>query len=142
MKRKVRKCFFLLTILTVVILSVLFILPSMLFADTFTFNAIGDGNYPNVSVGTGQDVLFYFNVTGVDLNSITSATLSIEGFDVNYPSEVDEVWFNGHDLGHYVSKCRTWAFSNFSISPLWIVSGKNYGQVDVDITKWGLVYGV
>ncbi|MFC2145078.1 T9SS type A sorting domain-containing protein [Actinomycetota bacterium] len=135
MKRIIRKSLIFFALLVVIMLSSVFLLPSMLFADTYIFDAIGDDNYPGVSVTTGDSVLFHFDVSGVSLSSITSAILAIEGWDVNYPSEIDEVYFEGHDLGPMStpSPGGTWAFSYFTIDPSWIKNGRNDARIDASI---------
>jgi hypothetical protein len=81
-----------------------------------------------------------FNIF-VDDNPVTSAQLSILAFDVDWPQgEIDEVWFNGHDLGHLIGVNDTWSTSVFTIPAAWVIpgpAGKNLVQIYPDIATNG-----
>ena len=113
---------------------------SLLFADSTSFPGIGDSNYPSVYCGYGEYILFHFDVTGVDLTTITSASLTISANDVDEEAgEIDNVYFNEHMLGHLSGEDGLDSTTVFTIDPGWIVDGQNDVRVEpsaVGSTTW------
>jgi len=119
------------------ILAVCFLIiptTSLLFADSTSFPGIGDSNYPGVYCGYGEHILFHFDVTGVDLNTITSASLTISANDVDEEAgEIDNVYFNEHLLGHLSGEDNLDSTTVFTIEPGWIVDGQNDVRVEPSV---------
>lgn len=139
MMKKIRKSLKFLILLIVFILFSTLILPSLLFADTTTFDAIGDSNYPGVNLTMGAEALYHFDVTGIKLNNISSATLKVEAHDVNYNSgEIDEVYFNNNYVGHLVDGYADGTFTYLNIEPSLIVDGENNVKIigDANLQRW------
>jgi hypothetical protein len=129
--KKIRKSFILFTILTLIMLSTVFILPSVLFADTHTFNAIPLANW---NVFTFDIVQFQFDLTGIDINKINSGKLRIWTVDVEGAN--DNVAFNGNIVGQlqlqnvgYLSEFDVSIFSIDGINPVWVTPDVDAIQV-------------
>jgi hypothetical protein len=124
------------------------LVPGMLYADTYTFAGIGDSNYGSTYYGS-SDITFHFDVTGVDLDKITSAALTISAHDVDEEyGEIDDVYFNGTKLGHLSGEDDSDSTTIFYLDPGLIVDGQNDVIVDTDAkgtgwrvtVHWGQLY--
>ena len=119
---------------------------SLLFADSTSFPGIGDppppgvSNYPGVYCGYEEHILFHFDVTGVDLTTITSVSLTISANDVDEEAgEIDNVYFNEHLVGHLSGEDDLDSTTVFIIDPGWIVEGQNNVRVEPSVgesTGW------
>lgn len=130
--------------LAVAALLVMF-LPGILYADTYSFAGIGTlqgsedppGNYGSGYYGD-DDIYFHFDVTGVDLSKITSASLTISAYDVDEEQgEIDDVYFNGTKLGYLSGENNSDSTTIFYLDPGLIVDGQNDVLVDTDAEGTG-----
>ncbi len=94
MKKYFKKSLLPIAILTLIIMSAMFILPSGLFADTQTFNATPGANW---NVQSSDPILFSFDLTSIDMSKIKSGKLKIWAYDVEVST--DDVYFNGNIIG-------------------------------------------
>ncbi len=137
-----------LVFLAVAALLVMF-MPGILYADTYTFAGIGTqqdsesphGNYGEDYYGN-DDIYFHFDVSGVDLSKITSASLTINAWDVDEDytggtPEIDDVYFNSTKLGYLSGADDTISTTIFNLDPGLIVDGQNDVYVDVDALDAG-----
>ena len=129
-----------LAIFLIVFIICLMLIPGMLFADTFSFPGIGDSNYGDTYY-VGDEITFHFDVAGVDLNTVTSASITISAYDVDEgddPSaELDEVYFNGTKIGKLSGADNVNSTTVFTIDPSTIVTGQNNVFVDVNAANVG-----
>ncbi|MFC2145081.1 hypothetical protein ACFLQQ_02000 [Actinomycetota bacterium] len=136
MKRVINKSFRFFTLLTVIMLSSVFLLPSMLFADS------GSGSVTYEASGLPADgisasIEFTFDVTSVPKCSKT-ATLDILVDDVDYPSQIDEVYFIETDsTEHYLGIVTIYSgWFSFDIDVDWIKEGTNTVRYEIDPASW------
>ena len=87
----------------------------------------------HVSLGNADGVHpveFNLNMAALPKNS---AVLTMRALDVDEEQgEIDEVYINGHYLGHLTGANNVWSVSSFNINPAFLVVGDNLVQVDVD----------
>src|SRR5262245_23559091 len=73
-----------------------------------------------------------FNINASALPT-TTANLTIRAFDVDEEQgEIDDVYINGHYLGHLTGANQTWSVTAFDVNPAWLVVGDNLVEVQVD----------
>jgi large repetitive protein len=78
-----------------------------------------------------------FNISASSVPT-TSATLTVHAFDVDEEPDVsgnreqDDVYLNGHLLGHLTGANNTWSTSAFTVNPAFVVAGNNLVEVRVD----------
>jgi hypothetical protein len=94
MRKSIKKSLIFFSLLIVIMLSTVLILPSMLFADTTTLNAIPGTNWNEFNLNPTQ---FTFDLTGIDISKIISANLKIWANNVEI--NTDNVSFNGTNVG-------------------------------------------
>jgi len=71
----------------------------------------------------------------------SSAVLTLRSYDVDEEQgEVDDVYINGHFLGHLTGANNVWSSTAFNVNPAWLVAGANLVEVQVDTsgdaTQW------
>jgi hypothetical protein len=133
--KRLRKGLIFITLLTVIVLSTVFILPSMLFADTHTFTAIGDDYYGAGNGGWNPtQIKFHFDVTGIKLSEIKNATLKVWSGTCDYSSgEDDEVYYEGNYLGYLRDSYYDSQLTEFDIDPSFLVNGQNNVAISIDV---------
>lgn len=99
--------------------------------------------------GGDNEIHFNINVNDVEISSITSATLTLAVWDVDYDCgsacsgycERDTVYVNGHRLttpvAYLTGANNQWSTVTFNVDPSWIVDGDNYIQIFIDTLGHG-----
>lgn len=100
------------------------------------------GNDLNVSKGRGEKINLQFNIPKA-YTHISSATLTIYAYDVDSPSERDEVFFNNTFIAALQGSSDTWAENHFAIPVSAIHTGVNNLRVDVSVRNinWWVTIG-
>ncbi|HTU66564.1 MAG TPA: outer membrane beta-barrel protein [Steroidobacteraceae bacterium] len=63
----------------------------------------------------------------------SSAVLTMRAYDVDEEQgEQDDVYVNGHFLGHLTGANNVWSVTSFNVNPAWLVTGNNLIEVQVD----------
>jgi len=83
-------------------------------------------------------VEFNIDVTTLPQSSVV---LSMRALDVDEEQgEVDDVYLNGHHLGHLTGANDVWSVTAFNVNPAWLVAGQNLVRINVDTsgdaTQW------
>ena len=104
-----------------------------------TVTATGDLGYVR---GRGS-LYFYFDVPAT-LKSVTSARVSMNSYDVDYPSAIehDKVYFNGTYIGRLQGYNNGWEINTFAVPASSVKIGQsNTMRIDVDVENTGWVTG-
>src|SRR5436190_12719171 len=90
-------------------------------------------NDMDVSLGNasgGHPVEFNINVATLPQSSLV---LSMRALDVDEEQgEIDDVYVNGHYLGHLSGGNAVWSVTAFNVNPAWLVAGQNLVRVNID----------
>jgi YVTN family beta-propeller protein len=77
-----------------------------------------------------------FNIFLDRIPGPTGNVLTVRAYDVDTPSEIDEVWLNGVYLGNLAGGDGMWSETTFSVPPGVVVMGANLVQVDIAGGGW------
>ena len=77
-----------------------------------------------------------FNIFTDRLPGLLNNVLTIRAYDVDIPSEVDEVRINGVYLGNLVGAEETWSETSFTVPAGGIVMGANLVEIDLIGSDW------
>lgn len=93
------------------------------------------GSDMNVTGRKGVPLDLYFDVT---MASVSSATLYLNAYDVDYPSatERDDVYFNGTYVGRLQGYNNGENMNTFDLRDL-VITGRNHVHIDVDVATSG-----
>ncbi|MBN1660144.1 MAG: carboxypeptidase regulatory-like domain-containing protein [Anaerolineae bacterium] len=95
-----------------------------------------DGDMDVNVCGSGYVEPIEFNIMVDHAFNATGHALTIRAYDVDSPSEIDEVWLNGVYLGDLSGVDGTWSETTFSVPPGGIVQGANLVEVDITSPDW------
>jgi hypothetical protein len=90
-------------------------------------------NDMDVSLGNASGIHpVEFNIDVASLPQ-SSVVLSMRALDVDEEQgEVDNVYLNGHYLGHLTGANNVWSVTAFNVNTAWLVAGQNLVRIDVD----------
>ncbi|HEY6124168.1 MAG TPA: hypothetical protein VIV63_05925, partial [Steroidobacteraceae bacterium] len=92
-------------------------------------------NDMDVSLGNAAGIHpIEFNINVATLPQ-SSVVLTMRALDVDEEDgEVDEVYLNGHYLGHLTGANNVWSSTAFNVNPAWLVAGQNLVRINVDVS--------
>ncbi len=101
---------------------------------------VADNDMENTHGNTDPVAPIEFNIDVATLPK-SSAVITLRAFDVDEEQgEQDDVYINGHFLGHLTGANNVWSVTSFNVNPAWLVQGANLVEVQIDTsgdaTQW------
>jgi len=95
-----------------------------------------DGDMDTCVFGGSSIEPIEFNILIDGAIGFTGNVLTIWAYDIDYPTEVDEVRLNGVYLGNLVGDHGAWSDSVFDLPAGALVSGPNLVEIDITSSRW------